>query len=93
MCPSQIENAGIGLPSVEAQTVARLLTGHHTWEGIGRAVLIDCRYDYEHTGGCITGAVNMQVCPQPHFPAVLCLLSVRPACNADVLCELPIIAS
>ena len=59
---AQIENPGIGLPSIEAHTVAQLLTGHHSWDGIGRAILIDCRYEYEHAGGCITGAVNMQVC-------------------------------
>lgn len=41
--------------------MAQLLTGDHSWGGIGRAILIDCRYEYEHEGGCITGAVNMQV--------------------------------
>lgn len=56
-----MENPGIGLPSIEPRTLAQVLTGQHSWGGLGRAFLIDCRYDYEHAGGCITGAVNMQV--------------------------------
>lgn len=56
-----MENSGIGLPSIEPHTMAQLLTGQHQWGGVQRAFLVDCRYDYEHVGGCIIGAVHMQV--------------------------------
>lgn len=65
MCPchtrSQVENAAIGLPSIEPETLAEALTGRHDWP-VDRLLLVDCRYEYEHVGGCVLGALNMQVC-------------------------------
>lgn len=56
----QVENTDVGLPTLDAATLAALLTGSHAWP-IDRVMLIDCRFSYEFAGGCISGAQNIQV--------------------------------
>lgn len=55
----EVENTDVGLPTIDAATLATLLTGHHGWP-IDRVMPVDCRYSYEYAGGCITGAVHIQ---------------------------------
>lgn len=78
---AQVENAAIGLPSVEPETLAAAVRGHHDWP-VDRVVLVDCRYEYEHAGGCVAGAVNMQVCIVPPLISWRCSQSF---CVADAV--------
>jgi rhodanese-related sulfurtransferase len=43
---------------VSADTVARLLRGGFR-ERVARFVIVDCRFDYEYSGGHIAGAINV----------------------------------
>lgn len=65
-CGVQVEDAQTGLPSIAAATLATLLRGHNPW-GVERVVLYDCRYNFEFQGGCLAGAINMQVHTPQHF--------------------------
>eukprot|EP00887_Chlorella_sp_A99_P006153 scaffold22.g6153.t1 len=50
-----------GLPCIGHQTMAELLVRGLTCfgSGLGEYIVVDCRYSYEHAGGCIPGSVNI----------------------------------
>ena len=46
------------LHSIDVHTLARLLHEPTAW-GISSFFVVDCRYPFEHQGGCVRGAINL----------------------------------
>lgn len=60
LCGAQADDVSTGLPSILPETLAAAVRGQGSLAGT-RLLLLDCRYPYEHSGGCIRGALNVQV--------------------------------
>ena len=59
-CDAQSDDLSTGLPCILPETLAAALQGEGAPPG-ARLLLLDCRYPYEHSGGCIRSAINVQV--------------------------------